>query len=145
MKIENEYFILELIPKIDEEEINNIVNTEISVYVKSNDFTAKSIFEINIRELAQFSYDMQKIYNQLNGKSVIKEPYGDNYIEFEVIKNGYILVKGSINEIDKNGNKNVLHFENKIDQTCIKEFSNELYNNYAKYLLLKINDMFSDK
>lgn len=129
--LESNGFCLRLVLNVFESDIEYPINTNMTVSVKNNEFSAKTDMDIDIKAFADFTDQLKKVYDTLSGEAMIKEPYGyQRYISFQADKTGHVIVKGYICDDMKN---NVLCFENSFDQTFLKSFSNELCSMYLKY------------
>ena len=121
--------------KIFESDITYPTNTIMKVVVQSDDFSAGTSMDIDIKEFAQFVSNLVNIYETLSGEATIEEPYGQKmYISFIGNGRGYISVKGYLHS-SNNGYEQRLEFENDIDQTYLQNFCYELKNSYQKYLI----------
>ena len=108
----------QLVLSIDtfENDIKYPINTNMTVFYKDENFSAKTNMEIDIKEF--------EVYNTLSGEAIIKEHYSyKRFISFIADKNGYIKIKGYLCDDNKNTE---LNFENIIDQTYLKKFVNDL-------------------
>ncbi len=129
-----ETFILRFKLRIFEEDIHLPSNTMLEVFVKSNGFSGCSTMDIDIKEFAEFSSDLNRIYETLSGEARVEEPYGVHmYISFQGDGRGHIAVKGYLHSGDGIGNEHSLEFENCIDQTCLKDLCQDLQTSYSKY------------
>lgn len=107
-------------------------NSLLNVDVECDGFRATTVMEMNRQDIVEFSKDLYHLYCTLNGRAAIEELYSDNnFIEFSADALGHIFVKGRIYNFD-NCHKKELYFENEFDQTYLKEFAAELYNEYVK-------------
>ena len=126
--LESNGFCLRLVLNVFESDIEYPINTNMTVSVKNNEFSAKTDMDIDIKAFADFTDQLKKVYDTLSGEAMIKEPYGyQRYISFRADKTGHVIVKGYICDDMKN---NELYFENSFDQTFLKSFSNELCSMY---------------
>jgi len=132
-RIDDEKFALELNLRVFESDIAYTSNTIMKMTVESYDFKGIAELDIDIKEFARFSADLKKIYETLNGTARIEEPYGNHqFIEFTGDGRGHISVYGYI--LQRTGIcDNELKFSSEIDQTQMKNFAEELYENYFKY------------
>ena len=129
--LESNGFCLRLVLNVFESDIEYPINTNMTVSVTSNEFSAKTDMDIDINAFADFTDKLKKVYDTLSGEAMIKEPYGyQRYISFQAEKTGHIIVKGYLCDDMK---INELHFENSFDQTFLKPFSNELCSMYLQY------------
>ena len=121
--------------KIFESDISYPTNTIMKVVVQSDDFSAGTSMDIDIKEFAQFVSNLVNIYETLSGEAIIEEPYGVKmYISFSGNGRGHISVKGYLHS-SNNGYEQQMEFENDIDQTYLRNFCYELNNSYEKYLI----------
>ena len=134
--LESESFSLSLDFEVFESDISYPSNTILTVSVSSAGFSASTTMDIDIKDMPNFCNDLQKVYDTLNGKAKIQEPYGNQqYILFSGDKIGYILVFGMLNSNGVNGFWQELKFENCIDQTFFPQFLKKLSafsNQYRK-------------
>ncbi len=129
-----EGFILELSLEIFEEDITFPVNTSMLVAVKSTTFSAIADIEIDINEFIEFTMDLDCLYENLYGKAVIKEVYGNNmYISFEGDGKGHIAISGYLYNRYCDSNYYDIRFNNVIDQTALRSFCKELKKGCIKY------------
>ena len=134
-KIGTDKFILDLSPEIYKQDQSYSVNANLGVKVFSYGFSAETSMEVGVKEIAEFSDEIMYLYNTLTGVARLEEPYGfHNYIEFIAQKSGHIKVKGRLNNACAYGYEQEINFENEIDQTCIRNFSNQLFSNFSKYI-----------
>ena len=132
-KIKTDSFLLEIEPIYNKEDQSYPVNTNLIISLNCFNFSVKKLkIDINIIDLKQFIIDLKNIYDTLQGKALLKETYGKNYIEFSINKNGHIEIKGCLNSGMDYGFNQELNFTNEIDQTNIKGFIEELENDYLK-------------
>lgn len=115
-------FKLEIELKTYEEDIEIPTNSILNVKIDSDNFTALTTMDININSFKTFASELLNIYNSLDGSVILKENYGDNYIEFNAKHSGHIFVNGVVNNLCRNGYTQELKFENEFDQTYLKEF-----------------------
>lgn len=129
--IESDRFCLRFSLHIEEADTSFPINTLLTVYVKSNDFSAKADIDIDIKAFADFAIQLKTVYDTLSGEASIREPYGcQRYIKFEADKSGYISVSGLLCD-DHEANE--LRFYNSFDQTHLKLFAEGLVREYSKY------------
>ena len=122
--IKTDNFFLEISAEIDESDIDNPVNTILTVEVISCGFSAKAEFETDVKKLSEFSENLKSLYNTLDGSASICETYGyKRYISFSADKRGKIMVKGFVCDEMRN---NELKFENSFDQTYLESFASGL-------------------
>ncbi len=117
--IKSPNFNISLQPKIFEADIEYPSNTIMSVSVISNGFSGKSELDIDIKDFMVFVDALSVLYSTLNGKATVKEPYGEQFIEFSTDPTGHIHIKG---KLVSNNSSQKLIFENTIDQTFLPEF-----------------------
>lgn len=129
--LESNTFCLHLSLNIFESDIEYPINTNITVVVTCNEFSAKADMDIDIRDFAEFSMELMAVYKTLKGEATIKEPYGyEKYISFVADRTGHIVVKGYLCDDSRS---NELRFETVFDQTYLKVFTEELALTYSKY------------
>ncbi len=134
-KLMAESFMIKLDIHVFESDISYPENTSLKLSVKSNGFSAKTTMDIDIKELTRFAIDLKALYNSLKGSAKLQEPYGThNYFEFSGKGDGYIIVKGSLRNSNRNGCIQELNFTNKFDQTYLITFQEELNISCQKYL-----------
>ena len=75
-KIETDKFILNLSPKIYEQDQSYSVNANLGVKVFSYGFSAETSMEVGVKEIAEFSDKIMNLYNTLTGVARLEEPYG---------------------------------------------------------------------
>lgn len=133
-RLKTEHFFLEFNPELHQDDFSYAVNTSLSIKVISYGFSAKSIIDIDVRELANFAVQLNGLYETLEGSARLEELYGvHSYIEFMACGRGHIAVKGNIHNGNAYGYEQKLSFENEIEQTCLKSFAKGLYANYKRY------------
>ncbi|MBQ9483566.1 MAG: hypothetical protein IJU82_05175 [Ruminiclostridium sp.] len=135
--LEADEFRLELLATIFDDDIDNTpVNAFLDIKVKNDTFCGSASMEIDIKELAEFSLALKKVYDTLGGSASFKEPYGNNgELSFTADKKGHITVKGFI-QTQTFGDvfrKNELQFETGFDQTYMKPFVDGIVNDYSEY------------
>ena len=92
--LESDNFSLRLSLNVFESDIEYPINTNMTVFVTCNEFSAKADMDINIKDFAKFSMELMAIYNSLKGESTIKEPYGyEKFISFVAGRTGHIVVE----------------------------------------------------
>ena len=74
--LESDNFSLRLSLNVFESDIEGPINTNMMVFITSNEFSAKTDMEIDIKDFARFSMELMDIYKSLKGEATIKEPYG---------------------------------------------------------------------
>lgn len=117
--------------EVFESDLEYPINTVAAVSVLSNGFSGSVEFDLNIRSLANFSSEIKKMYETLNGHAELKEPYGFSNIMIKAETMGHFTISG---KLDLTYPPNSLTFEFDIDQTMLKSFSENLYSNFDKYL-----------
>ena len=134
-KIEADEFMLRLTPIVHKEDLREIVNTSLMIDVSSYDFSAKTMLDIDVRDLAEFAMQLSGLYERLSGSVRLTVPYVDEcYIEFSADKVGHIRVSGFLDNGNRFGFTQRLQFQNEIDQTILKKFANDLYADFGKYV-----------
>ena len=89
----------------------------------------------DIKEFAQFAFNLKYMYDHLKGVAMIREPFGNqNYICFEMDHCGHIHVRGKVDSCGRNCWMQTLTFENAFDQTYLRGFANSLFAAYETYL-----------
>lgn len=133
-RIETENFMLELSPTVHENDLTAPVNTEPGIKVQSYGFSAESELLVNVKMLNTFSIDLKQIYETLQGLAKMEEPYGAKcFVEFAATTGGHIKIKGIIDNKASYGYTQSLSFENEIDQTYLKDFSEKLFADYGRW------------
>ncbi len=134
-KIETDEFMLRLKPIVHREDLREVVNTSLMIDVSSYDFSAKTLLDIDVRDLAEFAMQLSGLYERLSGSVRLTVPYVDEcYIEFSADKVGHIRVSGFLDNGNRFGFTQRLQFQNEIDQTILKKFANDLYADFGKYV-----------
>ena len=134
-KIEADEFMLRLKPIVHREDLREVVNTSLMIDVSSYDFSAKTMLDIDVRDLAEFAMQLSGLYERLSGSVRLTVPYVDEcYIEFSADKVGHIRVSGFLDNGNRFGFTQRLQFQNEIDQTILKKFANDLYADFGKYV-----------
>ena len=133
-RLKTEHFFLEFNPELHQDDFSYAVNTSLSIKVISYGFSAESIMDIDVRKLANFTVQLNELYETLEGSARLEEPYGGHgYIEFMACGRGHIAVKCNIHNGNAYGYEQDLSFEIEIEQTCLKSFAKGLYANYKRY------------
>lgn len=133
--LKSENFFLEFAPTIYENDLSFPINTSLGIKVSSYGFSTDSVMDIDVRGLADFSISLNRLYETLKGAARLEEPYGvHSYIEFIACNGGHIKVKGNIHNKNAYGYEQELSFENELDQTYLKSFVKELFDDYKKYV-----------
>ncbi len=131
-KIETDEFLLSLEPIVHKEDLGEIVNTSLMISVTSYDFSAKTMLDIDVRDLAEFAVRLNELYERLNGSARLTVPYVDEcYIEFSADKAGHIRVGGFLDNGNRFGFTQKLQFQNEIDQTALKKLAKDLYADFG--------------
>ncbi len=134
--IESEGFNLSLDFHVYESDISYPANTNITISVSSDCFSASSSFEYDIKYLPSFCNDLEKIYDSLQGSAKIHQRFSESqYISFSGDRIGHVLISGNLSSNGKNGFWQELKFENSIDQTIMRDFIIKLKafsHNYEK-------------
>ncbi len=127
--LESDSFSLRLSLSAFESDMEYPINSNMTVFVTCNEFSAKADMDIDIKDFAAFSMELMNIYKSLEGEASIKEPYGyERYITFVADRTGHIVVKGYLCDDCRN---NELRFETVFDQTYLKSFAYELATTYS--------------
>ncbi len=133
-KIETDVFRLKLEPIVHERDLSEVINTSLMIEVSSYDFSAKTMLDIDVRDLAEFAAGLQALYEMLHGSVKLTVPYVDEcYIEFSADKLGHIRVNGFIDNGNRFGFTQKLQFQNEIDQTRLKEFAKRLCADFGSF------------
>ena len=133
-RIETDTFILELLPKIHEQDLLYPVNVNLGVKVSSYGYSADTFMDVGVQGIADFAAHLKELYESLTGAARLEEPYSaDNYIEFIAETKGHIRVVGRLNNKNAFGYTQEIFFENEIEQTCLSGFVNRLYTDFSKY------------
>ena len=128
------HFSLSCELEIFESDIAYPINTNLHISINSDGFCAVAIMDIDIKEFAQFTFDLKYMYDHLKGNAMIREPFGNqNFIRFEIDRCGHILVSGKVDSCGRNCWMQTLTFENAFDQTYLSEFANALFASYETY------------
>lgn len=102
------------------------IDTILEVILESDGFCACTTMDINIKEFREFVSDINNLYETLQGSTAIKEPYGEQNIQFSVDKTGHVFVSGLLHNNYRNGHNQLLEFENSFDQSFLKSFVSSL-------------------
>ncbi len=119
-------FILEMELDFFEEDVKLPINSILNIKINSDGFSSLTTMDIDIKDFKEFASKLLQVHKSLIGSAMLKETYGTNYIEFKAIKNGYIYVRGLMNNHSKSGYEQELKFENEFDQTYLECFVNEI-------------------
>ena len=130
-QIKTGYFSLMFEPFTDHDRFLNKVRDRLRIVVSSYGFSADVIMNIGKKMLSEFSAELYKLYDNLEGRAELEEIRGRNRITFSYIKSGHIFIKGELLK-EQNTHVQELRFENKIDQTELRAFSKALYHDYCK-------------
>ncbi len=121
--IMSEGFHLSLDFNVYESDINYPANTNITVTVSSDGFSASSSFEYDIKHLPSFCSDLEKINDSLKGSAKLHQSFSESqYVLFSGDRIGHILISGNLCSNGKNGFWQELKFENSVDQTIMRDF-----------------------
>ncbi len=105
--------------------------TILNVSVLSEGFSASTTMDVDIENVAVFCTELKKLYVNLKGSAKIEEAYGRKQnILFFADEVGHILISGTVNSNGTNGFWQELKFQNRIDQTFLLPF----LENLAKFL-----------
>ena len=102
---------------------------DILLQVKSSAFSAYIYSFICKSDFISFVFNLNQLYESLEGSVKLEERYEGNFIEFTALATGYIKVRGELHTLDF---KHKLEFENQFDQTYLREFAKKLYQDYKK-------------
>lgn len=125
-KLKTNNFALEIELKIFDKDVNIPTNSILNIKINSDNFSAITTMDIDIKMFQKFARELSDIYTSLKGYAELKETYGNNFIMFKAMSNGHIYVNGIVNNLCRNGHEQELKFENEFDQTYLKEFVNEI-------------------
>ena len=115
-----------------QEDLAYKANTNLCVKVLSDGFSAETVMDIDVRDLAEFAARLSALYETLKGSAHLKEPYGaHNSIAFFSKTGGHIAVRGRIHHQNANGDAQELTFENEIDQTFLRAFARKLFADFG--------------
>ena len=126
-------FSLSLSINVFEKDVKNNcpINVTVTASVKCNDFSGAADMDLGVEDIVRFANDLIAIHDTLKGEAVLKEFFGpERYIAFKGESNGFISVKGYLRDDMKTGE---LYFENRFDQTYLKDFANGFAAAYSKY------------
>lgn len=133
-RIESDTFILELSPVIYEEDLAYPVNVTLGVKVTSYGYSVETSMDVGAKEIAEFAYQLNDLYESLTGDAKLDETYNKyNFIEFVSETGGHISVVGRLDNCVL-GHSHKLYFENEIDQTYLREFASQLLKDFSKYI-----------
>ena len=125
-------FTLEIELMVFDNDISIPLNSMLNIKIDSNNFSAVTTMDIDIRTFRIFAKELFNVYTSLQGCAELKEPYGNNFIIFKAMSNGHIHVNGIVNNHCRNGHEQELKFENEFDQTYLKEYVNEINSNLSE-------------
>ena len=132
IKSEGFYICFQL--KVFESDVSYSSNTILTISVISDNFSANTDMDIDIKSFVVFVDALSSLYTTLNGTAIIQEPYGEQqYIELSADRSGHINIRGKLSSNCRGGFLQKLSFENSIDQTYLPEFINSLSLLCAKY------------
>ena len=126
-------FSLSLTVNVFEKDVENNcpINATVTAFVKCNGFSATADMDVGVEDLARFAKDLLVIYGTLNGEATLKDFFGpERFITFKGEGNGFINVNGYLCDDMKTGE---LYFQNRFDQTYLKDFANGFADTYLKY------------
>ena len=133
-RIETETFLLEFDPKIYEEDFAYPVNVSLWVRILSYGYSAETYLDVSVKGIAGFATDLKNLYEELTGEARLEEPYNtNNYIEFTAKTGGHIEVTGRLNNKGAFGYTQEVYFENEFDQTYLRSFVINLFDDFSKY------------
>ena len=121
-------FALEIELAAFEEDIDIPINSMLNIKICSDNFSAVTTMDMDIRAFRIFAEKLFNVYTSLQGYAELKEPYGNNFIIFKAMANGHIHVNGVVYNHCISGHEQELRFENEFDQTYLREFVNEIKN-----------------
>ena len=100
------------------------------IHVVSGDFSATTSMDVSANKVAEFARDLYHLYDHLSGTAILKEAFSEeSHIEFCAKERGYIQMKGKLTE-----GFQTLIFNNEFNQTYLKGFATDLYQDYKQYL-----------
>ena len=121
--LSGESFRLSLVFHVFESDIACPANAVISVCVSGGGFSGCAEMDIDIKDIAGFCGDLQRIYDSLAGEARIQEPFGERqYILFSGDRRGHVMISGMLTSGGAGGCRQELRFENCIDQTSLPCF-----------------------
>lgn len=105
----------------------------IKIKVKSYCFSGETFFYADNDTLKEFAINLKEMYDNLEDKvDLIEDIHGHSKIIFIPYHNGHISIMGYLLTTLEDGCYHELNFTNHIDQTHIKEFVENLYNDYIE-------------
>lgn len=129
-----ENLVLKLSPNIFEKDIAYPINTVMTISLQSDGFAVNTAMDIDVKELSAFTADLCRIYETLSGEARIEEAYGMHmYLSFSGDGRGHIGIKGYLHGGNRRENEYFLEFQQRIDQTCLKDFCYDLQKAYSRY------------
>lgn len=88
------------------------------VVVQSGGYRAERPFYAERCPLMQFLTQLDTLDQQLDGTATLKPLYEDDWIAFEVTRQGHVTVRGEL--FEHGSEPQVLRFEFTTDQTCLR-------------------------
>ena len=132
IKSEGFYICFQL--KVFESDVSYSSNTILTISVISDNFSANTDMDIDIKSFVVFIDALSSLYTTLNGTAIIQEPYGEQqYIELCADRSGHINIRGRLSSNGRGGFLQELSFENRIDQTYLPEFIGNLSSFCSRY------------
>ena len=132
IKSEGFYICFQL--KVFESDVSYSSNTILTISVISDNFSANTDMDIDIKSFVVFVDALSSLYTTLNGTAIIQEPYGEqHYIELIADRSGHINIRGKLSSNFRGGFLQELSFENCIDQTYLPEFIGNLSSFCSRY------------
>ena len=122
-------FLLEISYYIYETDEELLLGT-MNIHVVSGDFSAKASMDVSAYKVAEFARDLYHLYEHLSGTATIRGTFSnESNMEFSILSRGHIHVKGILTDDGQ-----TLSFNNEFNQTYLKAFATDLYNDYMRYL-----------
>ena len=132
IKSEGFYICFQL--KVFGSDVEYSSNTILTISVISDNFSANTDMDIDIKSFLFFVDALSSLYTTLNGTAIIQEPYGEQqYIELRADRSGHINIRGKLSSNGRGGFLQKLSFENCIDQTYLPEFISNLSSFCSRY------------
>ncbi len=125
-KLKTNDFILKMDLKVFDKDVNIPVNSILNIKIYSDNFSAVTTMDIDIKMLQKFARKLSDVYTSLQGCAELKETYGNSFIMFRAMNNGHIYVTGNVNSHCRNGYEQELKFESEFDQSYLKAFVNAM-------------------
>ena len=102
------------------------VDAELLLTVSNGSFCGHSPFTARVSELLAFGEQLHTLYSTLEGKVVLREPFGsEQFLSFAACERGYIRICGVLFSCDETGS-NRFSFDTVVEQTYIGPFAASL-------------------